>query len=132
MNGIEDTVDLAGTPLRRPERINLAMVILISQVLQILLVTLLVWLFFAAFGALLVDVKLGETWVGAEANQLFDFSLFGEKVVVTDQLLRSSFGIAAFSGLERIRFTSPHPIGFKQDLVEAFARLPKVMCIAPS
>ncbi|HEY3141858.1 MAG TPA: hypothetical protein VGJ86_12050 [Acidimicrobiales bacterium] len=99
VNGIEDTVDLAGTPLRRPERINLAMVILISQVLQILLVTMLVWLFFAAFGALLVDVKLGETWVGAEANQLFDFSLFGEKVVVTDQLLRSSFGIAAFSGL---------------------------------
>ena len=30
-------------------------------------------------------------------------------------------------GLRRLRFTSPHPIGFKQDLVEAFARLPKLM-----
>jgi tRNA-2-methylthio-N6-dimethylallyladenosine synthase len=30
-------------------------------------------------------------------------------------------------GLERIRFTSPHPIGFKSDLVEAFARLPKLV-----
>jgi tRNA-2-methylthio-N6-dimethylallyladenosine synthase len=30
-------------------------------------------------------------------------------------------------GIERIRFTSPHPIGYRPDLVEAFARLPKLM-----
>lgn len=30
-------------------------------------------------------------------------------------------------GLERIRFTSPHPMGFRRDLVECFARLPKLM-----
>jgi tRNA-2-methylthio-N6-dimethylallyladenosine synthase len=30
-------------------------------------------------------------------------------------------------GLERIRFTSPHPMGFRKDLVECFARLPKLM-----
>ncbi|MGH7994845.1 MAG: tRNA (N6-isopentenyl adenosine(37)-C2)-methylthiotransferase MiaB [Opitutaceae bacterium] len=29
-------------------------------------------------------------------------------------------------GLERIRFTSPHPRGFKDDLVAAFGRLPKL------
>ncbi|MGI8602312.1 MAG: tRNA (N6-isopentenyl adenosine(37)-C2)-methylthiotransferase MiaB [Verrucomicrobiales bacterium] len=29
-------------------------------------------------------------------------------------------------GLARIRFTSPHPIGYKQDLIDAFARLPKL------
>jgi tRNA-2-methylthio-N6-dimethylallyladenosine synthase len=28
--------------------------------------------------------------------------------------------------LERIRFTSPHPIGYRQDLVQAFAELPKL------
>src|SRR5438105_10253207 len=28
-------------------------------------------------------------------------------------------------GLERLRFTSPHPIGFRDDLIDAFARLPK-------
>ena len=30
-------------------------------------------------------------------------------------------------GLRRLRFTSPHPIGFRQDLIDAFARLPKLM-----
>src|SRR6202011_2249887 len=29
-------------------------------------------------------------------------------------------------GLERLRFTSPHPIGFRDDLISAFARLPKL------
>jgi tRNA-2-methylthio-N6-dimethylallyladenosine synthase len=29
-------------------------------------------------------------------------------------------------GLERLRFTSPHPIGFRDDLIDAMARLPKL------
>ncbi len=35
--------------------------------------------------------------------------------------------VHAVEGLERLRFTSPHPIGFRRDLVEAFARLPRLM-----
>ena len=34
--------------------------------------------------------------------------------------------VQAVDGIERIRFTSPHPIGFRADLVDAFARLPKL------
>jgi tRNA-2-methylthio-N6-dimethylallyladenosine synthase len=30
-------------------------------------------------------------------------------------------------GLERLRFTSPHPIGFREDLIGAFERLPKLV-----
>ncbi|MGA0900827.1 MAG: tRNA (N6-isopentenyl adenosine(37)-C2)-methylthiotransferase MiaB [Luteolibacter sp.] len=30
------------------------------------------------------------------------------------------------NGLERIRFTSPHPIGYRDDLIEAFTYLPKL------
>ena len=31
------------------------------------------------------------------------------------------------SGIERIRFTSPHPIGFRKDLIESFSHLPKLV-----
>ena len=34
--------------------------------------------------------------------------------------------IHEINGLERIRFTSPHPRGFKDDLVQAYGRLPKL------
>jgi tRNA-2-methylthio-N6-dimethylallyladenosine synthase len=30
-------------------------------------------------------------------------------------------------GLHRLRFTSPHPIGFRADLIDAFVRLPKLV-----
>jgi tRNA-2-methylthio-N6-dimethylallyladenosine synthase len=30
-------------------------------------------------------------------------------------------------GLERLRFTSPHPIGFREDLIGAYQRLPKLV-----
>jgi tRNA-2-methylthio-N6-dimethylallyladenosine synthase len=39
------------------------------------------------------------------------------------QLLES---IHEVEGLERLRFTSPHPIGFRDDLVDAISRLPKL------
>jgi len=34
--------------------------------------------------------------------------------------------VHAVDGLERIRFTSPHPIGYRADLVKAFTYLPKL------
>jgi tRNA-2-methylthio-N6-dimethylallyladenosine synthase len=34
--------------------------------------------------------------------------------------------VHAIEGVARIRFTSPHPRGFKDDLVQAYARLPKL------
>jgi len=34
--------------------------------------------------------------------------------------------VHAIAGVDRIRFTSPHPRGFRQDLADAFGRLPKL------
>jgi len=39
------------------------------------------------------------------------------------QLLES---VHEVEGLERLRFTSPHPIGFREDLIDAISRLPKL------
>ncbi|MCA1659567.1 MAG: tRNA (N6-isopentenyl adenosine(37)-C2)-methylthiotransferase MiaB, partial [Verrucomicrobiaceae bacterium] len=35
--------------------------------------------------------------------------------------------VHAIDGLERLRFTSPHPIGFRDDLLQALADLPKLV-----
>ncbi len=35
--------------------------------------------------------------------------------------------VCAIDGIERVRFTSPHPIGYRDDLIEAFSRLPKLV-----
>jgi tRNA-2-methylthio-N6-dimethylallyladenosine synthase len=35
--------------------------------------------------------------------------------------------ICAIDGIARVRFTSPHPIGFREDLLRAFARLDKLV-----
>ena len=34
--------------------------------------------------------------------------------------------VNAVPGIERVRFTSPHPIGFRKDLIAAFGELPKL------
>ncbi len=34
--------------------------------------------------------------------------------------------VSAIDGLERLRFTSPHPMGFRDDLINAIAQLPKL------
>jgi tRNA-2-methylthio-N6-dimethylallyladenosine synthase len=34
--------------------------------------------------------------------------------------------VHAVEGLDRLRFTSPHPIGFREDLIRAFVELPKL------
>jgi tRNA-2-methylthio-N6-dimethylallyladenosine synthase len=34
--------------------------------------------------------------------------------------------VSEIAGLERLRFTSPHPIGFRDDLIDAISRLPKL------
>lgn len=98
--GIESDLDLAGSPLRRSQRLNLGLVVLVSQILQVLLVTALVWVFFAVSGALLVDPSVAEAWVGEPAEVLFTLTLpGGTDIPVTRELLKAAFGVAAFSGL---------------------------------
>jgi tRNA-2-methylthio-N6-dimethylallyladenosine synthase len=51
--------------------------------------------------------------------------------VAGSRLAKSPFvqlleAINAIDGLERLRFTSPHPIGFRDDLIEAISCLPKL------
>ena len=50
-------------PLRRKERLNLAAVALISEMLQVLFVSGAIWLFYVVLGALLVNEEVRASWL---------------------------------------------------------------------
>ena len=89
----------AGPPLDRRQRINVALVMVVSQALQVVVVSLAVGAFFVAFGALTVGAEVRESWEAVDGITLFELTLLGEPIEVTEALLRVSGGIAAFSGL---------------------------------
>jgi hypothetical protein len=86
-------------PLRRPQRANVALVIFVSQALQVLFVAAAVWLFFVVFGTLLVIPEIQQIWTGIEHVRPYDLPVLGTRLGVTHELLRVATGTAAFSGL---------------------------------
>lgn len=88
-----------GPELERRERFNVALVLFMSQALQTLVVSLAVAGFFVVFGALAVGVSIRDTWEVADGPVLLGFGLFGERIEITEALLRVSGGIGAFAGL---------------------------------
>jgi tRNA-2-methylthio-N6-dimethylallyladenosine synthase len=53
-------------------------------------------------------------------------STAGRMPATTSPFVQLLDAVHEIDGLERIRFTSPHPKGYGDDLVEAYARLPKL------
>ncbi len=51
----------------------------------------------------------------------------GKMPAATSPFVQLIEAVHAIEGLERIRFTSPHPKGYGDDLVDAYARLPKLV-----
>ncbi len=87
-----------GPPLSRSQRINVGLVMFVSQALQVLIVSLTVFIFLAAFGVLAVDDSLRIQWLDSPGHELFYFTLFDERLELTSELLRVAAGLAAFSG----------------------------------
>jgi hypothetical protein len=88
-----------GPPLTRRQRINVGLVLFVSQALQVLLVSAGVAAFFVVLGALAVSDEVRESWIGSGGNVLFTVPLLGNDVDVTEELLRVAGGLAALSGL---------------------------------
>jgi hypothetical protein len=87
-------------PLRRAQRVNVGVVIFVSQALQVLFVTVAVWMFFVVFGTMLVLPDTQHAWTGLDAAvRLYDLPLVGTRLGLTHELLRVATGTAAFSGL---------------------------------
>jgi hypothetical protein len=86
-------------PLRRKERLNLAAVALISEMLQVLFVSAAIWLFYVVLGALLVNAEVREAWLLIPDDVDVAVSWFGDRLQVNEALLRVATGVAAFAGL---------------------------------
>ena len=86
-------------PLRRRERLNLALVALISELLQVAFVSGAVWLFYVLLGTLLVSAEVRDAWLLQPNTVVVEVAWFGERVQVTAALLRVATGVAGFAGL---------------------------------
>jgi hypothetical protein len=67
--------------------------------LQAAFVGLVIWLFFMAFGALLVTNEIRIDWIGSAGRELFTVPFFGERLEITKELVRTAAGVASFSAL---------------------------------
>ena len=88
-----------GTPrLGRRQWGNVGLVVLFTQGLQIVFVSVMIGIFFVGFGLLTVTPQLTTTWVGSDAHLLLDGNLWGRPVAVTTELLQVAGFLTAFSG----------------------------------
>jgi hypothetical protein len=85
-------------PLQGRQLLNVGLVMFVSQAIQVLLVSIMIGLFLTVFGVLAVDDEIRTMWIGISGDEVFHFTLFGERLELTDELLRVAGGLAAFSG----------------------------------
>lgn len=96
---VEASVGGETPPLTAAQRVNVGLVLFISQSLQVLLVTIAVGVFFAAFGMVAISAELTQTWTGVAAETIAHWRLAGVELTLTDQLLVVSGAVAVLSGL---------------------------------
>ncbi|WP_432856073.1 hypothetical protein ACQPXB_23880 [Amycolatopsis sp. CA-161197] len=83
-------------PLTKLERANMVLVLLLTQILQTLVLSVLTFVFFVAFGVITVRAPVIKSWVGHDPSP---GTLFGIQVPIANELLQVSLFIAAFSAL---------------------------------
>jgi hypothetical protein len=100
VRGLEDEAELQGGRLTRPQRVNVGLVVFLSQFLQVVFVASAVWLFFVVFGSLLVTEGVREVWIGNPGDAIWRIPFLGDTtIVITEELLRVATGMASFAAL---------------------------------
>ncbi|MEA2124486.1 MAG: hypothetical protein QOI80_1268 [Solirubrobacteraceae bacterium] len=89
----------AGHPLTRRQRVNVALIMLVSHALQVLVVTAAMAAAFVLFGALAIGPSVYRSWIGHDGDVLLRIHVFGETARVTTELLRVTGAVAGLSGL---------------------------------
>lgn len=91
---VPDSVTLELAQVTGLAKANLVLVLLISQALQVLLLSLAVYAFFVVFGAVAIRDDVIESWIGEPPEPFFD-----AVPVITHELVRVATFLAAFAGL---------------------------------
>jgi hypothetical protein len=91
---IEDGVLLAEAQVTGLAKQNLVLVLLISQALQVLLLSVAMYVFFVVFGAVAINATVVDAWLGHPPTPFVDWM-----PRVSHELVRVSTFLAAFSGL---------------------------------
>lgn len=91
---VSEEITLGHAHITGLAKANLVLVLLISQALQVLLLSLAVYAFFVGFGAVAIRADVIESWLGYPPDPLFDGI-----PVITHELVRVATFLAAFSGL---------------------------------
>jgi hypothetical protein len=86
-------------PLSRDQRVNVGLILFVSQALQVLFIAVAVAAFYVAFGLLVIDNQVATTWIGHAPNYLYDGDVLGLHVLLSEQELRVAGAISALSGL---------------------------------
>jgi hypothetical protein len=87
------------TPLSRRQWQNVGLVVFVSEALQVVLVTVFVFVFFVVFGMITLTQSVQYNWVGRRVEPLWTLDISGDEYVMTEELLKVSLFLAAFSGL---------------------------------
>ncbi|TDD49304.1 hypothetical protein E1263_32370 [Kribbella antibiotica] len=86
-------------PLRRIQRLNLSMNLVIRQWVQAFIVSTGVGLFFVAFGMLGINASIYEAWGVPRGSWSREFEVLGHTMILGASLVKVAIGIANFTGL---------------------------------
>jgi hypothetical protein len=96
--GAVDGPPIRPLPLGRMERANITLVLFVAQLLQIVVLSVLVFCVLVALGALAINGPVIDSWLGA-GHATVQGTLFGIALPLSRGLVQVSLFLAAFSGL---------------------------------
>ena len=119
---VDNTFHSAGVPrLRRRERVNLVVISVLSQVVTAAVIAVIVFVFFVVLGVLTVDKAALVSWLGHDPRIVASWRVAGHQYVLTNELLRVSAFLGAFTGFYFI-VSSSTDVTMRADLTSGHER----------
>ena len=95
---LPDDCVTAAVEMSRRQWGNVGLVVLFSQALQVIFVSVMIGVFLVAFGLLAVTPEIAADWSGSPADVLLEGTLWGRSVALTAQLVTVATLLAVVSG----------------------------------